>query len=93
MGNMSGVAPEPLNILVSIIPGWTPQKNMLGFSAARNSRVLICASFERRYPKSSMTCFGGRQMAPAVTANTTARVELAVEKKAFAAITVDLTWV
>lgn len=41
MGSISGVAPDFRKISVSIIPGWTLEKNMLGFSAARNSRVLI----------------------------------------------------
>lgn len=40
-----------------------------------------------------MTCLVGRAIAPAVTANTAARVGLAVGKKALARMTIDLTFV
>ncbi len=93
MGNMSGVAPDFKKISVSIIPGWTLHTNIFGFSAAKNSNVLICASFEVKYPESPTTCFVGNAIAPAVLPNTTARLGLAVGKNAFAAMTIDLTFV
>ena len=93
MGNLSGVAPDFKKMSVSIMPGWTLHANIFGFSAARNSSVLICASFEVKYPESPTTCFVGKAIAPAVFPNTTARLALAVGKNAFAAMMIDLTFV
>lgn len=81
MGSWSGVEPDLLKMVVSIMPGWTLATNIFGFSTDKNSKVLIIAVFEAIYAERPLVICGGKARAPVVTPNTAACLVLAVGKK------------
>lgn len=79
-------------MLVSTIPGCRAAAKTVGFSAARNSIILIRVSLELIYADRFTSLAAGKTTA-AVNATTAACVGLAVGKKALDAIIVPLTLV
>lgn len=79
-------------MLVSIIPGCRAAAKTVGFSAARNSMILMRASLELMYAERPFSWEAGKTTA-AVSATTAACVGLAVGRKTFVVIIVPLTLV
>jgi hypothetical protein len=79
-------------MLVSTMPGCKAAAKTVGFSAAKNSIILIRVSLELMYADMFTSLAAGKTTA-AVSATTAARVGFAVGKKALDAIIVPLTFV
>lgn len=93
IGITSALPPLFRNMSVSTMPGCMLATKMFGFSAARNSRNLTCASFELTYAERPGSIAGGRALAPVVTPRIAAWDGLAEGRKAFAVSITPLTLV